>query len=88
MPEIHRDQVVPFELELVALERVRKHDLVRELSGKSRLPERLEEVRCGLPAHVLQDPKGGDGSRIRKALPEDADAERMVAAAMRDVNRH
>ena len=33
-----------------------------------------------------QDPRGSGGSRIRKALPEDVDAERMVAVAMGDVN--
>ena len=60
--------------------------LVRKLSREARLPERVQELRRELLLHVLDDRACRHCACPWEALPERADAERMIAMPMGDVD--
>src|SRR3989442_312887 len=86
MTKFHGDQLMPFEINDIALELVRDHQPVRNLSWESHLPGPLESLWRGILPHHLHSVGHGDCLRIRKSLEERADSKPMVAMTMCDVD--
>ena len=83
VPELHRNQLVAFQLEGVIGERLGEDEVLRDLAWEERVPERGESRRGRSVVHLLDD--GGQGERLcaGEAFEDPAESEPVISVAVR-----
>src|SRR5260370_9420706 len=87
MSERHSDQIVPLKINDVSGQFFGNHKAIGKLTGKTRLPKRRERLRRCLLAHYLDYIRRRNKPGVLKPRENRTDAEEMVGAAVRCVNR-
>ena len=87
MPEVDDHEVVALEIDHLIREGVGDHEVMRDLAGKQMVPEGRDDLWRRLLAHVLDHGGSGEGSRVGKAVEDDAEAKEVVTVAVGDVDR-
>ena len=78
---------MPFQVKGVALEALRDHRPLGDLSGKPLVPEPLHDFWRNLPMHEFYHAGGGNCPGVRESVLQCADAEEMVSVTMSNVDR-
>src|SRR5271156_747300 len=87
MPHFDGDELTTFEVDHIALEFLGKDQVLRNLAGITCIPETRDELWRHLPAHDLQNISRRNRFGIRKPIQKGADAKKMIAVAVSDIDR-
>src|SRR6202011_1450020 len=87
MPNFDHNKVTAFEIDHISLELLGKYEALRNLAGKTHVPEARDIFWRGLLAHDLQNVSRCNRFGIRKPIQEGSDAKEMIAVAVSDIDR-
>jgi hypothetical protein len=86
-PIVHHNELVPFQLELVAFERLGNEKTIGNMGGKKGLPESLDAPRSEIGLHGLDDLGGRDRPCMRESIEQLCEAEEVIRVSVGDIDR-
>src|SRR5262249_54413634 len=84
---IHRDELMPFKLQLIADERLPGNKTIEYLAREKLAPKAIKRWRRKLCLHRLDNRRCRYRFRARETLNERCEAKKMIAMSMCDVDR-
>ena len=87
MPDSYNNQFASFQINLVACQRIRDRNDVRNLIWEQLAPSAIQFFRRDLKLHFGDDLRRRQRFHVRESVLQNLYPEKMIAVSMRNINR-
>src|SRR2546423_10070970 len=87
MPDSYNNQFASFQINLVAFQRIRDRNDVRNLIREQLAPSAIQFFRRDLKLHFSDDLRCRQCFHVRKSVLQNLYSEKVIAMCMSDINR-